>query len=81
MKMFIRTCALMTMLVGSLHAQQMPDQEDQTDIYAIPLDTSEAEEESEEKELQDTQKELKQRRTAPNSAPTAAPQQKCSSGH
>lgn len=36
----------------------MQDQNDQTDIYAIPLDSSEEEEEEEEKALQNKQKKL-----------------------
>lgn len=39
----------------------MQDQQDQTDIYAIPLDDSEAEEEEEEKEFEKLEKEHAER--------------------
>lgn len=49
-------------------SEEFVDQGDETDIYAVPLDTSEEEEHEESKELKYIQKELQQERSAAKGA-------------
>jgi len=64
MRRWIGLCAIVSLCLGSLTLQgvdtEIDEDDDQTDIFAIPLDSSEDEEELEQEYLEEMEQEQKQ---------------------